>query len=278
LKQLLLSSLTKISGGFILSSSRDGTVRKINIVTGDVDSETLSAAGVTSVMQDEFKTGKIEEKCDDLNKRLTSDAKVVASDDKDTKGDANEVTSHEIVAALTYQSSSNDLKRIGNHRDAERSSLCSDAERSSLCSDAERSVFQCDAKGSNVRSDAEKSASHRDAGRVKFEVDANFCLDHGDCVMDMSVDGNLVMTVGSDAKIKLWAVTLGDDDEEHLRRIITGNKLTILWRFVARTINNFKKSGVLSMRVSLVNRTWKYTSRSIKQFYFLTYKYISKSY
>ncbi len=252
-----------------MSSSRDGTVRKINIVTGDVDSETLSAAGVTSVMQDEFKTGKGEEKCDDLNKRLTSDVKVVTSDAKDTKGDANEVSSDEIVAALTYPSISSDLKRIGNHRDAERSSLCNDAERS---------VFQCDAIDSNVRSDAEKSASQRDAGRVKFEVDANFCLDHGDCVMDMSVDGNLVMTVGSDAKIKLWAVTLGDDDEEHLRRIITGNKLTILWRFVARTINNFKKSGVLSMRVSLVNRTWKYTSRSIKQFYFLTHKYISKSY
>ena len=74
-----------------------------------------------------------------------------------------------------------------------------------------------DAKGS--RCDAKKL---RDGVDVTFEVDASFCFDHGDCVMDMSVDGNFVMTVGSDAKIKLWVVTLSDADEGHLRRIVSG--------------------------------------------------------
>ena len=76
-----------------------------------------------------------------------------------------------------------------------------------------------DAKGS--RCDAKKM---RDSVDVTFEVDASFCFNHGDCIMDMSVDGNFVMTVGSDAKIKLWVVTLSDADEGHLRRIVSGKK------------------------------------------------------
>ena len=80
-----------------------------------------------------------------------------------------------------------------------------------------------DAKGS--RCDAKRTLKMRDGVDVtSFEVDASFCFDHGDCIMDMSVDGNFVMTVGSDAKIKLWVVTLSDADEGHLRRIVSGKK------------------------------------------------------
>ena len=79
-----------------------------------------------------------------------------------------------------------------------------------------------DAKAS--KSDAKRIVNVRDGVSVTFEVDAIFCFDHGDCVMDMSVDGNFVMTVGSDAKIKLWVVTPCDADEGHLRRIVSGDE------------------------------------------------------
>ena len=80
-----------------------------------------------------------------------------------------------------------------------------------------------DAKGSIC--DAKRTLKMRDGVDVtSFEVDASLCFDHGDCIMDMSVDGPCVMTVGRDAKIKLWVVTLSDADEGHLRRIVSGKK------------------------------------------------------
>jgi len=40
------------------------------------------------------------------------------------------------------------------------------------------------------------------SGEADFtlECDANFVLDHGDCIIDMSVDGDWIVTGGSDAR------------------------------------------------------------------------------
>lgn len=131
-----------------MSSSRDGTVRKINIAT-------LHPCG------------------------LQSNSKASISDDKNEGSDVK----HKLREAKEKH--------------------------------GETKYQQC-----NTKSDARDDLCD---AHVTFNVDGSFCLDHGDCIMAMSVDANIVMTVGTDAKIKIWKMRLDEEEDKgHFRRSISG--------------------------------------------------------
>jgi hypothetical protein len=67
------------------------------------------------------------------------------------------------------------------------------------------------------------------AAGATLEVDGDFRLDHGDCIMDMSVDGDWLMTGGSDARLLVWKLAA----DERLVRILKGAKFefsTDFWK------------------------------------------------
>ena len=101
------------------------------------------------------------------------------------------------------------LKIVSHPKDANLMTHKSDANLMTQKSDANRS-----------ENDANRFES--DGDRITLEVDASFVVDHGECVMDMSVDGDWMMTVGSDAKICVWNIKLVKEDEEPLKRVLKG--------------------------------------------------------
>ena len=51
-------------------------------------------------------------------------------------------------------------------------------------------------------------------------LSSKFEMNHGDCVIDMNVDGNYILTGGSDAKLILWSFDL---DETKLIKVLKGH-------------------------------------------------------
>ena len=52
-----------------------------------------------------------------------------------------------------------------------------------------------------------------------LKTSTNFELNHGDCIIDMSVNGKYIFTGGSDGKLILW--TYNELDSKHTRVIQT---------------------------------------------------------
>ena len=48
-----------------------------------------------------------------------------------------------------------------------------------------------------------------------LKISTNFELNHGDCIIDMSVNGKYIFTGGSDGKLILW--TYNELDSKHTR-------------------------------------------------------------
>ena len=57
---------------------------------------------------------------------------------------------------------------------------------------------------------------------IALRCDENFVLDHGDSVIDMSVDGHWLLSAGNDARLLLWNITLVGQGEQPLTRVMTG--------------------------------------------------------
>ncbi len=89
--------------------------------------------------------------------------------------------------------------------------------------DANRVTYESDAERNMLEPNTDRIRFDPDVDRITLEPDASFILDHGECVMDMSVDGDWMLTAGSDAKICVWKIKFDPEDEEPLKRVLKGS-------------------------------------------------------
>ena len=89
--------------------------------------------------------------------------------------------------------------------------------------DANRLTHENDAERTTPEPNTDRITLEPDAESITLEPDASFTLDHGECVMDMSVDGDWMLTAGSDAKICVWKIKFDTEDEEPLKRVLKGS-------------------------------------------------------
>jgi hypothetical protein len=121
------------------------------------------------------------------------------------------------------------LKIVSEPDEANRLTHENDAERTTPEPHTDRIRFDPDVD--RIRFDP-------DVDRIALEPDASFVLDHGECVMDMSVDGDWMLTAGSDAKICVWKIKLDPEDEEPLKRVLKGSLSAENTSFSPKVQNN----------------------------------------
>ncbi len=76
-------------------------------------------------------------------------------------------------------------------------------------SEANKSIYTSTQKGKVVKLTIKKKPEVTSGGgseEVTLEPEADFVLNHGDNIMAMCLDGDRIMTGGSDAKLILWSI------------------------------------------------------------------------
>ncbi len=115
------------------------------------------------------------------------------------------------------------LKIVSQPDYANRLTHENDAERITPEPNADRIRFDPEAESIGFNPTVDRIRFDPDVDRITLEPDASFILDHGECVMDMSVDGDWMLTAGSDAKICVWKIKFDTEDEEPLKRVLKGS-------------------------------------------------------